>query len=114
MRNRAAANKAASSPPVPARTSRMALRFVGLVLGQKGDLDLLIQDRQTLLECPQFLFGHGFHFGIARWIGGERCQIGLLPLGRLQGQDALDVGVSSHIRATFGPKSWASWGLGAP
>ena len=53
MRNRSPANSAASSPPVPARISRMAFFSSAASLGSSRMLDILLQRLDALLELRQ-------------------------------------------------------------
>ena len=66
MRNRSAANSAASSPPVPARTSRMALRSSASSFGSSSSLTALLELGQPALQRLQLLLGQRPHLGIAR------------------------------------------------
>ena len=57
MRKSSAANNAASSPPVPARTSRIALRSSSASFGKQRQLHPLFQIRQTLAQRLQLFLG---------------------------------------------------------
>ena len=71
MRNRSPANKAASSPPVPARISRMTLRSSIASLGSSVTPQFLFERRAPRFELALFGFGDGAHFGVGRRIGDQ-------------------------------------------
>ena len=66
MRNRSAANSAASSPPVPARTSRMALRSSAASLGSSAILQLLLELLDARLERLELGARHADHLLVGR------------------------------------------------
>jgi hypothetical protein len=86
MRHRSAANRAASSPPVPARISRMTLR---LSLGSRGQQQALEDGGEVGaagLEVADVLLGHLAHVGVGEQLLGG-AQVGLDLLVVLEGGD---------------------------
>lgn len=70
---------------------------VGGILGQKQDLDVLLQRFDALPDLGQIGLGQCPHFGICAFVGEHRLQIGLFVLGGAQRPDLchhlLDVGI---------------------
>ena len=64
MRNSSAANSAASSPPVPARTSRIALRSSSASLGNNASLTRHLQVGSRSRQDLQLLLGQSLQFRI--------------------------------------------------
>src|SRR5215471_6536117 len=74
MRNRSPAKSAASSPPVPARISRMTLRSSIASLGTSASLRSRSSAARFLLELRLLGGGHRAHFRIGRRVGDERIE----------------------------------------
>ena len=79
MRNSSAANSAASSPPVPARTSRIALRSSSSSFGSSDMFDAQFELGQALAQRLHLLLGQRLHFGVVGRAGhlGRRGHLGL-------------------------------------
>ena len=93
MRSKSPANSAASSPPVPARTSSIAARSSAEVLGQQLQRQRALGVGQLLLDLGQFLLGHRAHVlvGIAGH-GVEAVALGAKPSDFTRGRsDRLDL-----------------------
>jgi hypothetical protein len=84
MRHRSAANRAASSPPVPARISRMTLRLSLGSLGQEQALEAGGEVLAAGLELADVLLGHVAHVGVGEQLLGA-VEVGLDLLVLLQG-----------------------------
>ena len=85
MRNRSPANSAASSPPVPARTSRMALRSRRRrpsAASSSGSSCSSAGERGS--SAASSSRGHGRHLLAGSRIGQQRAEVGALGLGLAQ------------------------------
>jgi len=89
MRNSSAANSAASSPPVPARTSRIALRSSSSSARQERHFDGKFQLGQPFAQALHLFFSERLHLGVAvrpsHLLGGRE-----LALSAAQRLDAID------------------------
>jgi hypothetical protein len=88
MRNSSAANSAASSPPVPARTSRIALRSSSASFGHERHPHPHFELGQALAQRLHLLLGHRLHLRVvAAGHLGRRFHLRLRPAQRGDGID---------------------------
>ena len=78
MPSRSAANKAASSPPVPARISTMAEESSAASFGSSWNLQLAVELFQSIFEFGALFLRQVAHFAVAAGIGDQR--FGVLDL----------------------------------
>ena len=115
MRNSAAANERRLLAAGAGAHFQDGIALIGLVLGQQGDLHLLVELGSFCLTLAQLLLGHGLHLGIAGGIGRQRREIvrSAWAFCRARGC-ARPSARDRHIRATCARNPGRPWDPRAP